>query len=469
MTLNKCLSSFELEDVQIPTLAEARKAFVRIADKDFSEIDLILAISYLSHALYESTTYRPRLTQLLSLCILILSHEQEVNRLLEVLTGEGKSCIIAMFAAALGMQGKKVDIITSSPVLAKRDALSWAKFYGTFELTTADNTDTKDLLMSDQCHADKIRGDIYGCDIVYGTVSSFSADILREEFEMRKVRSSRGFQAAIIDEVDMLMMDEGVQFTYLSHRVALLRHIEPVIALVWSAVQQHPPLITNDGDILFADVPKFFLNIILDNIDLSGHPELEEEVNRVHQLPDLNKTTAIQSLFDRINTSEAACVNVYMFDEDNKLQRRSERFANKEEQILSVLVADKGRVRQLYTQEKLGEGVKGIVLGQCDISRQDILCTTDGSAYVPGDPGVFDKVLSNLNSVCQSALSSFLLRGTKMKKIKKVLESEDVTGRLIALEDIKTQDMLSFIEQLNKHQTVKQPSAFLPLFWIKAN
>ncbi len=44
------------------------------------------------------------------------------GKLLEVKTGEGKSIIISSVAIILGLCGYKVDIITTSMVLAKRDA-----------------------------------------------------------------------------------------------------------------------------------------------------------------------------------------------------------------------------------------------------------------------------------------------------------------------------------------------------------
>ena len=58
--------------------------------------------------------------------------------ILQVPTGEGKSFIIAVLASLLACAQKKmpsckdilyVDVITSSQILAKRDALMWAPFF----------------------------------------------------------------------------------------------------------------------------------------------------------------------------------------------------------------------------------------------------------------------------------------------------------------------------------------------------
>jgi preprotein translocase subunit SecA len=52
----------------------------------------------------------------------MLNKEPTKGRLLQVATGEGKSSIISIFAAVMVLKGNKVDVVTSSPVLAQRDA-----------------------------------------------------------------------------------------------------------------------------------------------------------------------------------------------------------------------------------------------------------------------------------------------------------------------------------------------------------
>ncbi len=53
-----------------------------------------------------------------------------------VFSGEGKSCIVAMLATVLGIRGAHVDVISSSPMLARRDAEEWIPFFKKFHLST---------------------------------------------------------------------------------------------------------------------------------------------------------------------------------------------------------------------------------------------------------------------------------------------------------------------------------------------
>ena len=50
-------------------------------------------------------------------------------------SGEGKSCIVAMLSAVLAIRGAHVDVISSSSMLARRDAEEWEPFFKMFHLT----------------------------------------------------------------------------------------------------------------------------------------------------------------------------------------------------------------------------------------------------------------------------------------------------------------------------------------------
>jgi hypothetical protein len=190
-------------------------------------------VRYDSEAQYLDYKSGPTAAQCLGYCVLIIQSTlmtpDNTSRgcLLEVKTGEGKTCILAMVAATCAIMGYSVDIITSSTVLAQRDSENWRPFYERLGLTVGCNTSLNS----------KLTSDCYSCNVVYGTASDFARDILQTEFLRRKVRSteSRSFDVVLIDEVDSMTIDQCVQCTYLSHDTAAsgLRHLEPILALIW--------------------------------------------------------------------------------------------------------------------------------------------------------------------------------------------------------------------------------------------
>ena len=120
---------------------------------------------------------------------------------MQINTGEGKSLIIQFFASYLAIQGKKVDIVTSSSVLADKDAndINKINFYKKLNLNVG-----------------KASQDQYDCDIIYGDTQNFEAGILREEFKGKNVRNCRPFDFIIVDEVDSISLDNIITMTQLT-------------------------------------------------------------------------------------------------------------------------------------------------------------------------------------------------------------------------------------------------------------
>jgi len=144
--------------------------------------------------------FKIREVQIISLLICLL--ESNKNGLIEeVKTGEGKTIIIAFLAVIYCLKGKKVDILTSSSVLAERDSLSLKIFYSYYSLTT------------DYCRVQKkIYGEnnnfsFYDVNICYGDSLSFEGDILRSKFLKEVGRGDRPFDCIIVDEIDNLCID----------------------------------------------------------------------------------------------------------------------------------------------------------------------------------------------------------------------------------------------------------------------
>ncbi|KAK9976688.1 hypothetical protein ABG768_021893 [Culter alburnus] len=186
--------------------------------------------------------YFPRCTQLASLLLLLLAQlTEDKGCLLEIGTGEGKSCILAMFATILAIRGTKVDIVTSSPVLARRDQEEWKTFFEMFAVTSSVVPPQYASAYSQQEQEEHLK-DAYRQQIVYGTVGVFAADILKQEFEKRTTRDTRTFELVIVDEVDYMTLDSGVQVTFLSHESTGFRHVEQVLSNIWAMISTCQPI-----------------------------------------------------------------------------------------------------------------------------------------------------------------------------------------------------------------------------------
>lgn len=80
----------------------------------------------------------PYNTQILTVLGSIAGKDKALRgRIAQVRTGEGKSTIVAILAAYMALQGRFVDIITSSRYLAKRDQEKYSDFFGMLGITSS--------------------------------------------------------------------------------------------------------------------------------------------------------------------------------------------------------------------------------------------------------------------------------------------------------------------------------------------
>ena len=121
----------------------------------------------------------------------------------EMQTGEGKTIVAVLAAAAIAAKGKKVHIITVNDYLVKRDSHEMSKVYSFLGLSTGYITEETD-------HEN--RASQYDCDILYSTSSNIGFDFLRDNMASSKKNFTvlkHGLKAVIIDEVDSVLIDEA--------------------------------------------------------------------------------------------------------------------------------------------------------------------------------------------------------------------------------------------------------------------
>jgi preprotein translocase subunit SecA len=181
-------------------------------------------IAVVKRAVEIHNKFSPRTIQLLSL-ITLLNPVENKGRLAQINTGEGKSNIVAMFAAIKALQGNKVDVITSSTELSIPEVKKQTAFFTMLGLTVGENSNFS---------SDKKA--VYKKDIVYGTAGDFQGDILRTEYLRMDIRGDRGFAIAIVDEVDSMLIDGRSNSIQLSATMPAMNHLEIALATIWSHI-----------------------------------------------------------------------------------------------------------------------------------------------------------------------------------------------------------------------------------------
>ena len=160
-----------LEDIKVEAFATAREASYRVIGEKPYYVQLLggLAIHY--------------------------------GNIAEMKTGEGKTLTETMPAYLNALTGDGVHIITVNEYLAERDANWMGEIYKFLGLTVGVNY--RELSSSE-------KRDVYNCDIVYSTNNEIGFDYLRDNMVIRATdRVARGYNFAIIDEVDSVLIDEA--------------------------------------------------------------------------------------------------------------------------------------------------------------------------------------------------------------------------------------------------------------------
>jgi len=123
------------------------------------------------------------------------------GRISEMKTGEGKTLVATLPAYLNALSGDGVHIVTVNDYLAKRDSEWMGKVYNFLGLTVG-------LVVHAIEPGD--RKPSYQADITYGTNNEFGFDYLRDNMVTYKERKAqRGFNFAIVDEVDSILIDEA--------------------------------------------------------------------------------------------------------------------------------------------------------------------------------------------------------------------------------------------------------------------
>jgi preprotein translocase subunit SecA len=157
------------------------------------------------------------------------------GKIAEMKTGEGKTLAATLPAYLNALEGKGVHIVTVNDYLARRDAIWMGQIYDFLGLSTGCITHEqaflydsgyKSQIQEDEKDKERdtlggfkviedflrpvARKEAYRADITYGTNNEFGFDFLRDNmaYDLAE-QSQRGFNFAIVDEIDSILIDEA--------------------------------------------------------------------------------------------------------------------------------------------------------------------------------------------------------------------------------------------------------------------
>ncbi|MBP5786457.1 MAG: preprotein translocase subunit SecA, partial [Kiritimatiellae bacterium] len=124
------------------------------------------------------------------------------GKIAEMATGEGKTLVATLPVYLNALTGKGVHVVTVNDYLARRDAQWVGEVYRWLGLTVG-------CIQNEMRPAE--RREQYACDITYGTNAEFGFDYLRDMGMAYRPEEmvQRGWNYAIVDEVDSILIDEA--------------------------------------------------------------------------------------------------------------------------------------------------------------------------------------------------------------------------------------------------------------------
>ncbi len=128
----------------------------------------------------------------------VVLHEGKIS---EMATGEGKTLVATLPLYLNALPGRGVHLVTVNDYLARRDAEWMSPIFEYHGLNVG-------VIQNNMSPAERQKQ--YNCSITYGTNNEFGFDYLRDNMVIRTDdKVHRGYNYAIVDEVDSVLIDEA--------------------------------------------------------------------------------------------------------------------------------------------------------------------------------------------------------------------------------------------------------------------
>ena len=123
------------------------------------------------------------------------------GRIIEMQTGEGKTLAAVPAVVCYARVAKSIHVMTVNDYLARRDAQWMGDIYRFFGLSVG-------YIQREMPTEERKRA--YSCQITYATANEVGFDYLRDQLALdRHGQVHRGFEVALIDEADSILIDEA--------------------------------------------------------------------------------------------------------------------------------------------------------------------------------------------------------------------------------------------------------------------
>jgi preprotein translocase subunit SecA len=185
---------------------------------------------------FEGATQGLRANQVLAV-LMYAAVASERGVLAQLHTGQGKTIVAAAWATLLTLLTcEPVDIVTSSHLLAERDAGEMRPFYALFGLSCEDNHEPDYKTGPKSCY--QLRADNSLPPVVYGSAAAMEFDHLCDDFYRRETRAKRAFASVIVDEADSALLDGASDVALLAEPQPAMETLESIQVMIAAHVAQ---------------------------------------------------------------------------------------------------------------------------------------------------------------------------------------------------------------------------------------
>jgi preprotein translocase subunit SecA len=428
----KNIDQWQEQDIKVwaksfKSYAKRSELFWRTAEST-ETISEVISVIIRAVTLYDHHPNGPRDTQLISLLLFLDSNKK--GRLGNVSTGEGKTLITVMLATCLGLIGKKVDIVTSSKILAVRDSKTrepktkegYKGYFEMFDLKASNNCDEECEKATTGEEERKSRYE--SCNIIYGETGYFQRDILLSQFFSKDIRDGSGIgDVLILDEVDSMMIDNAAKTLYISHNIIDMRHLRDVFIHIWAAVNTREERYYSEENV--EKIIKY-INKIIGNVESENSTSEQEGFklsipSTLYDFVQMNLKIWIESAYDakHIGEDDAYIIGdeasqrqneIIIMDKDTGVEQTSTKWSNGLHQFI-----------QLKHSGKLSdESLKAVYISNIGyLQRYDNLYGMTGTVGKEDERGLLSRVYG---------IDFFEMPRFKTYRFEYDFESESVAG-----------------------------------------